>query len=405
MRFDEADTSFIEKARLWIASVDRAVLANLESIFDASPGYYPTILVDLWRQEARRRGLRPASSGGGSVMSSANLPVGHPGDYEWRFTESTADMLLSMVSDPMDRGGTIMHVGAPTTFMLGIRAYHQYRHVLLDSNISLINALMPQKRREDEIVRVDLSAKAIRGFNAAAAIVDPPWYPGDTIVFLSAISNACCDGASILLCQPTEATRPGVNEERQNLLSELIALGLEHTGTQVARVRYLTPHFEAMSLAMTLRDVSVPAVWRKGDLLLLKKTAPCEREITPAQPDYVWREARFGPVRIKLRSSGANDLESIVPGDVLDTVSRRDPVRARIGFWTSGNRVFNLAHPMRIASFIGLCHNDFTVGKFSYGHALDYGRELLIPNQVTRKLFDVLLIELQEHMIGGEISW
>jgi hypothetical protein len=33
-------------------------------------------------------------------------------------------------------------------------------------------------------------------------------------------------------------------------------------------------------------------------------------------------------------------LISIVPGDVLDSVSRRDARRATVDVWTSGNRVF-----------------------------------------------------------------
>src|SRR5262249_27545966 len=38
-------------------------------------------------------------------------------------------------------------------------------------------------------------------------------------------------------------------------------------------------------------------------------------------------------------------LSPAVPGDMLATVSRRDPVRAAVDVWTCGNRVFRCAGP------------------------------------------------------------
>jgi len=57
MRFDASDTSFMAQATLWIESLGDPILADLAATFDASPGYYPTTLLKLWRQEMERRGL------------------------------------------------------------------------------------------------------------------------------------------------------------------------------------------------------------------------------------------------------------------------------------------------------------------------------------------------------------
>jgi hypothetical protein len=350
----------------------------------------------------KRRGLPAALQNGTRTGSSRTLPVCHPGDYEWRFTEATAGFLLDIATAAADAGEVIVHVGTPTTFARGIRTYPNFRHVLLERNTSVMTALSPQKRNEDEIIHINLGQEPMRPLRSAAAIVDPPWYLPDTTVFLSATSCACRRDASIVLCQPTEATRPGVNEERMSLLSELRSLGLEHTGTQIARIRYLTPHFEEMSLTMSLAGVSVPRDWRKGDLLLLKKVAPCRRDGRLQKTDAAWQEVQFGPVRIKLRASGHEDLMSIAPSDMLDTVSRRDPLRGRIGLWTSGNRVYGLADPHRIGSFITQCHTDFIMGRFAFARASVYARDLSIQDETARKLFDVLLLELQEHMLRGE---
>ena len=51
----------------------------------------------------------------------------------------------------------------------------------------------------------------------------------------------------------------------------------------------------------------------------------------------------FSEERIRLLNDAAfrdPRLKSLVPGDILPTVSRRDPRRQQVDVWTSGNRVF-----------------------------------------------------------------
>lgn len=78
-------------------------------------------------------------------------------------------------------------------------------------------------------------------------------------------------------------------------------------------------------------------------------------------------------------------------------MSRRDPVRALIGFWTSGNRVFSLADPKRVGRLIELCHSDLGAMKFTYARTKDHTRRLGMSTKVYRRLFDILLVELQKH--------
>jgi hypothetical protein len=89
----------------------------------------------------------------------------------------------------------------------------------------------------------------------------------------------------------------------------------------------------------------VPLEWRHGNLAVFMRTrlnrAP--RPVLPAA-DAWDEEALFG-VRVRLRQRRAADFEeptllSIVPGDILPSVSRRDPRRRLVDIWTSGNRVF-----------------------------------------------------------------
>jgi hypothetical protein len=238
---------------------------------------------------------------------------------------------------------------------------------------------------------------------AQAAIVDPPWYPADTKVFLWATNLACAVGARIILCQPTLATRPGIAEERAALLDELPQLGYICRRIHSDRARYRTPHFEVTSLKAAAPGLPVPGDWRVGDVMMLEKTSDPPKKLAPGPPTEAWLEALFGPVRIKLRRTNPPDLGGIVTGDVLDTVSRRDPIRDQIGVWTSGNRVFSLNHPEMLAKIIDLCHCDVMKSRFTIDGALSHARAAGLDARTAQKLFDLLLVELQEHALRREI--
>jgi hypothetical protein len=400
VRLDVTDRRFRQQARRWLADLDDATVTDLRAVFAASPGYYPTTLHHLWKIELRRRRLTPAAGPPvRSIGGSPVMPVAHPADYDWRFTSETARTLAARAVAELPDGAVVAHLGTPSTFLAGQEFQPSYRHVLMERNQATIDALRTGGQAGGEVIRLDLAAEQPPNLEAAAVILDPPWYPADTLAFLAGGSLACRLGARLWLCQPAPATRPGVAEERAALLAELPTLGLACEAVLSGDVRYHTPHFEAMSLRATLAGVTVPGAWRAGDLLRLRKTAAVAFRAPAAGSDRSWREARFGPVRIKLRASnGEHDLAPLVPGDVLATVSRRDPIRDRIGVWTSGNRVFGLANPGPVAGLIDRCHHDLEKARFTLARTLDHAGILGIPADTATRLFDLLLVELQEHL-------
>jgi hypothetical protein len=287
----------------------------------------------------------------------------------------------------------VAHLGTPTTFLVGRERHTSLKHALLERNQSVLDTL----HTTEHVYKIDLGTDEPPALEAGAAILDPPWYPADTYAFLAATSRACAVGARIVLCQPTLATRPGVAEERAALLDELPRLGLICRKVDAARVRYHMPHFEASSLKVAAPDLFVPDDWRVGNLIILEKVGDAPSSLEPPVHIESWREATFGPVRIKLRRTEAPNLASLVPGDVLDTVSRRDPIRSRIGLWTSGNRVFSLDEPEAIGRLIELCHNDVMQSQFTLQRTLSHARTVGISRRIAQQLFSLLLIELQEH--------
>jgi hypothetical protein len=395
MRFDTGDDSFRRDAMAWLQSLADDTITDLPTVFFLSPGYYPTTLVGLWRTEVSRRGLESVASSTSLHAVAAHLPVCHPGDYEWRFTPQSAAALLEAAVAGLPGGALVAHIGTPTTFMAGRDLRPQLTHALVERNAAVVEVVGDTRH----VYQMDLISERPPALGAQAAIVDPPWYPADTSTFLVATSRICAPGARIVLCQPTLATRPGVAEERAALFDELPRLGYTCRRIDAARARYRMPHFEAASLRIAAPGVVVPDDWRVGDVLTLEKVADAAPGLAPRAHIESWQEAAFGPVRIKLRRTESPDLGSIVPGDVLDTVSRRDPVRQRIGLWTSGNRVFSLESPEAIGGLIKLCHTDVMQSQFTLTRTLEHARVVEVDRRTARKLFEVLLIEFQEHAL------
>lgn len=330
------------------------------------------------------------------------LPVSHPADYEWRFSAQTKRELVARILQHVGVGETIAHLGSPSTYLEGVLWASQLRHVLLERNDAVISALSHATSHPHEICRVDLISDDVPELEAAAAIIDPPWYLNDTFIFLKAAAGATAIGARILLCQPTEATRPGVAEEREKLLEALPLLGYTLLAAEKSIVRYEMPHFELVSLRSSVPKIEIPSDWRTGDLLLLERSGTPQSFPIILVPEAPLSERTFGPVRVKLRRTGGPDLSELVPGDVLDTVSRRDPIRVQVGLWTSGNRVFRLDDVEGIGKLIDFCHNDLMSATFGLDRTLQAAEQLGINADVARRLFSLLLLELQEHLQYGK---
>jgi hypothetical protein len=167
-------------------------------------------------------------------------------------------------------------------------------------------------------------------------------------------------------------------------------------------VRYEMPHFELVSLRSAVPTIEVPSDWRTGDLLVLERSSAPQSFPVILVQEAPFSEKRFGPARVKLRRTAGPDLSELVPGDVLDTVSRRDPIRSQIGLWTSGNRVFRLDDVAGIGKLIDFCHNDLMSATFGLDRTLQAAEQLGITADVARRLFSVLLLELQEHLQYGK---
>lgn len=402
MILDTGDESFVAAARRWLATLEDEIIVHFERVVDSSPGFFPTTLYELWVEHLAARGLAAAEEVF-EVSRVASLPISHPLDYDWRFGATTKDLLTEQVRVATVADSEVAYFGTPTLFAHATAVIPDRRHVLVDANMAMVSSLQRQFGVDAAIAHHIGGGPLPRQLEASAAVLDPPWYPRDTVAFLAEAALCVKVGGTVFLSQPTPATRPGVVLERYDILEAAGRLGLDLQEVENGALRYVTPHFERLSLGAAQPLARVRDDWRLGDLLRFSRA-----NRTPEVPTLkteeaaAWTERSFGPVRIKLRSAGASDLEEVAPGiDRLQTVSRRDPLRERVGLWTSGNRVRTLSSVKPVSRLIEMCEIDLINMKFSHRNTQSNAASVSLNVRVADRLFEVLLLEYQEHVAGG----
>jgi hypothetical protein len=189
-------------------------------------------------------------------------------------------------------------------------------------------------------------------------VADPPWYIEEMQAFLWVAAYLCRPGGRILLSLPPIGTRPAIEQERARLLKWACTLGLAPIGVESAALPYVSPLFERNALrAQHLQ--TVPSEWRRGDLGIFERQAALALPRPASQQQPAWIEVNIDGVRFRIRDAGSVTfgfadpaLVSLVTGDILPTVSRRDHRRAAADVWTSGNRIYRCHSPRILATVL-----------------------------------------------------
>jgi hypothetical protein len=277
---------------------------------------------------------------------TAGWPVEHPLDFDWRFTTSSARLLL----DRCGTGAPVAFLGAPSLAREAAAWGRQGTVDLFDHNPSAVAAARAACPGIKATCRDLLWGEPVGIGDAFATVADPPWYLEHTSAFLWAAARLTRVGGTVLLSLPPEGTRPGILAEREAVFAAAGSFGLRLESVEPAALAYRMPPFERNALAASGLP-AVPIDWRRGDLasftLFGKNGLP--RPPTLGEPGG-WDEESVGFVRIKCRTCPVREfcdptLLHIVPGDILTSVSRRHPTRADVDVWTSGNRVFSCPSP------------------------------------------------------------
>jgi hypothetical protein len=344
-------------------TVDRLVALSIwsgsndfGSLVSSLPGVYPVDVLNSIRRQSIELKM---TSGALPRMSNVNLlertllylPVPHPLDFDWRFSAEAGLRILDVCREVAGEAEHMVLLGTPSLLPV-VRARGLRSHVtFLDSNDATIDCLGPLYP-EVRMVKCALGSDPVPDLCSTVVIADPPWYPEYMADFIQASAVVLKLGGLLLLSCPPAGTRPGISREMCDLLSAAEALGLDLVRAIPSMLPYTSPLFEVNALSAASVP-TVPRDWRRGDLAVfrLARESSLPRALTRVNSSDQWKEVTVYGVRIRVKTEREGDdmkspaLVSVVPGDILPTVSRRDPRRRLVSVWTSGNRVFGCQNP------------------------------------------------------------
>lgn len=352
---------FLGRVGAWIEARLAEHGHSFGSLVAALPGVDPVVVSAALRQLAEPRDssgsaaaslLADAERAPATTAATRERPLPHPLDFYWAHTDESIDAIIGELAARAEPSATIAYLGTPNIFRVGAKRMGDRVHVLLDRSVPLTAAL---GNGAGQVLRLDLLRDQLPELNADAAILDPPWYPDQMRGFLWAAARMVRKGGQLWVSFPPTGTRYAVEHETAQVLEAAAGYGLELIERRPDAVRYLSSPFELAS-HRAARLGGIPRDWRVGELvhmrLARKPTSP--RPSTPSDAS-IWLPFTIDEIPIYVRerhvdSDSIDDglLGSIIAGDVLHTVSSRDPNRAEVDIWTSLNRVWASTNPLAV---------------------------------------------------------
>lgn len=359
------DTRYRLQIAKWIESTLAVAVPSFGDLVTALPGVDPRMVLVVLREMSRGGALSTAATqlldeahgSAAPLPITVERPLPHPLDFYWAFTEDTIGFLVSELASAVAESTVIAHVGTPNVFAAALKSMPRHLHVLID----LVDRHQEHVRPGNaHTLRLDLLRDELPRLGASVALTDPPWYPAHMRGFLWAAATMVTAGSEVWMSAPPAGTRPGVEEQVVDLLSWAEERGMTVVGRVEMALRYRSPPYE-LAAQRASGIGAAPASWRASDLIRFRIAgAPLgERPRTPIDDDQ-WLRFIIDevPISIRQRPSPCTHvpeplLVNIVVGDVLDSVSRRDPRRASVDVWTSMNRVWRSPCPAMVSAICG----------------------------------------------------
>ena len=359
-------SAYDAKVAFLIESIIRTREVDFASLCEALPGVYPLDVMRLLRTHRFDNALTPLirliadsalrSAPERAHLRAQNLP--HPLDFEWRFTEKSKEGLCKVMERLKPTGRCGAAVATPSINSVVGRSNFSANIDYFGLSIDAVTAGAFSHRYVRDLLRwhaIDARYDFV--------VTDPPWYPDYIHRFVDFATRLLVIGGVLFLVMPSIGTRPGIEAELEETALRLEAQGMLIRERRERSLNYETPHFEKN--ALNAAGISnVHPNWRWGDLWVVEKVAHVAVEWPGDLVLPEWKEYRFGPVRIRVRRDAPAffnnrlSLDSLVPGDILPTVSRRDPRRAAATVWTSGNRIFSSNNTPRLHEILlGMSEN------------------------------------------------
>ena len=355
-----SEEHFHNKLDAWTSALVKNRLVPFGELLRALPGVFPSDVVASIRR-LDKAGILPlgyramlvrsvrtrfADLAGVELPEFKNECLEHPLDFEWLFTKDanlTISQRLRQILAPGQ--GTILCLGCPSFYAFATTVLPEYQLSLCDKNATHVGQLSEVGR----IAEIDLTREPIPTQTAEAAVIDPPWYNDFYKLFIWGALERVKLGGSMLISFPPEGTRPSAANDLKEVLRWCQNAGAELIEHRPGILPYRSPLFEINALAM--HEIhNVPWDWRRGDLLVLKKSSDAQLPC-PIIPNlgHHWHEFKIGLVRVKVRfgkdSQGDAGLRPVAGTPVLPSVSTHYPGRENANVVTTGNRFLYTCAP------------------------------------------------------------
>ncbi|WP_313018299.1 class I SAM-dependent methyltransferase [Atlantibacter hermannii] len=271
------------------------------------------------------------------------LPAANPKFFQWWYTLESQELMTTRILD-IHNDHDIACIGTPT-LAATISSYNK-EVTLLDIDedvVSLFNKVF-KGISNAEVHDVNVGNIGLHGKKYDCITIDPPWYPSEFKKFISRAIQLSKDGATIYCSIPQNLTRPGIGEERAELISSLQKCGHDILYIEPGVMKYIVPYFEEEALKNSgIETKNQP--WRSSDLLVIKvngtKTLSFESEVINKVRSF----SRVGNNHVFRVFIEENNVESRFPIRRVDgfskSISNRDNVE-KVNLWTSEKQGFQV---------------------------------------------------------------
>jgi hypothetical protein len=347
----------------WVLDAIEEGVTGFDDLLERLPSVYPTVVIEAVRALACRGILKPELAAfltqpgkgvGEEERERSVLPLPHPLNYEWRFTSRASNLLLNLADYCAPSCSTIVLFGTPSVAATSLTRATKSRVVFIGEDNPVTRRVSTLNKTVGSPLIVEgCRTRGVGDESASVVILDPPWYMDFVRPMLTKAADLCVIGGHLLISLPSEGTRSKAIQDRGEVLALAEQLCLVHVETSPLALRYETPFFEANALAAC--GIVVSGTWRRGDLLVFRKLRR-SNHLMPTSPPRArrWFEVGIGRMRVFVCGDCPSDrgglLSSLVRGDILPAVSRRDERRRAACVWTSGNRIFGSIAPAKVVA-------------------------------------------------------
>ena len=341
----------------WIIRAFQRGVSSFEELVGSLPSVYPAVVLEALQSlsqcdrfdgaNVKRLALEATTTIRHAPETAAiQLPAPHPLDFSWWFDSTTTHKLCDLALNLVPNDDLIILLGTPRLFV-ELSVLSPPRNLMLVDSDPLIAARLESGHACQAVQTCDVMRDPLPQCRGRLVIADPPWYEDEICSFLWSASFLANVGGNIAVTLPGLGTRPQILTERKRILKWAKQLGLALRNLEEAALAYLSSPFEINALA-AYGVRNVPLNWRRGAFAIFEKIRPTSTPRPSRDRAEIWEEEIIGDVRIRVRNAerkawGSPQLQPLVTGDILPSVSRRDPRRDLVDVWTSGNRVFQCA--------------------------------------------------------------